>query len=303
MTTVTELAAHYMEAHVAVNCNAHTGMIYRGSLRNHILPTLGSMPIGSVGRSDAEALHYSLRSTPVAANRALMVLSKMFSLAEAWGFTPPDTNPCTHVLKYRVGVRERFLTAKEYRAIGRELRALEAKGGTQARAAAALRLLMLTGCRMREILTLRWDDINPDLGELRLRDSKTGARIVPLPPQALAVLEKVARCPNSPWVFAGAKPHRHLSQLTQHWHGVRERAGLQDVRIHDLRHSFASRALALGESLSMIGRLLGHADMGSTARYAHLQRDAERQAAAKVGNSIEADLRRRVRAVELRWQG
>lgn len=291
--TVADLASRYMKAHVAVNCNAHTQMIYRGVLRNHLLPQLGPMPIGSVGPSEVAALHYMLRDRPVAANRTLMVLSKMFSLAETWGFAPTNSNPCRQIPRYRVRARERFLTVEEYRRIGRELRWLEAKGGCAARAAEALRLLMLTGCRMSEILTLRWDDVDRKAGELRLKSSKTGARMVPLPAPAAAVLDAVARVSSSPWVFTGNSPDRHLSQLTPYWYRVRERAGLNDVRIHDLRHSFASRALALGESLSTIGRLLGHADMGSTTRYAHLEQDAERIAIAKLGASIGHDLSRR----------
>ena len=288
--TVADLARRYLEAHVAVNCNAHTAGIYRGSLDNHILPALGAMPLGSVGRPEAAALHFGLRDTPRAANRALMVLSKMFTLAEAWGLASPGGNPCRFVRKYKEGKRERFLAADEYRRIGRELCVLETEGVLPARAASALRLLILTGCRLGEILTLRWDDVDRGTGELRLRDAKTGARMVPLTPTAAAVMAKIVRVPHSPWVFAGPRPGRRLSQLTTYWHRVRERADLEDVRIHDLRHSFASRALALGESLSMIGRLLGHTDIGSTARYAHLARDAEKVAAATVGDSIEADI-------------
>ena len=288
--TVADLAQRYLETHVAVNCNAHTAGIYRGSLDNHILPALGAMPITLVGPPEAAALHYGLRDTPRAANRALMVLSKMFSLAEAWGLALVGSNPCRFVSKYREGKRERFLTEEEYRRVGRELCVLEAGGERSARAAVALRLLMLTGCRLMEVLTLRWDDVDWRAGELRLRDAKTGARMVPLTPTAAAVLEDVARVPGNPWVFPGGKPDGHLVHLRPSWHRVRERAGLEDVRIHDLRHSFASRALALGESLTMIGRLLGHTDVGSTARYAHLVRDTEKMSAAKVGGSIEADI-------------
>ena len=269
---VADLAERYLEAHVAVHCNAHTQGIYRGSLRNHILPALGGMAVASVGRAEAAALHYGLRETPRAANRALMVLSKMYSLAEAWGLAPPGGNPCRFVLRYKEGRRERFLTEEEYRRVGRALCALEAEGPVQARAAAALRLLMLTGCRLGEVLTLRWSDIDRKTGEFRLRDAKTGARMVPLTPPALQVLAGIVRVRRSPWVFAGSRPDRRLAQLTTFWHRVRARAEVEDVRIHDLRHSFASRALALGESLTMIGRLLGHTDVGSTARYAHLAR-------------------------------
>ena len=288
--TVADLAERYMEAHVAMNCSAHTQGIYRGSLDNHILPALGKKPIDAVGRSDVSALHYGMRGTPRAANRALMVLSKMFSLAEGWGMAPPGGNPCRFVLRYKEGKRERFLTAEEYRRIGSALCELEARGAAAARAAAALRLLLLTGCRLGEVLTLRWDDVDRKAGELRLRDAKTGARMVPLTPTAAEVLAGVARVRRGPWVFAGSSPDRHLSQLTTYWHRVRERADVKDVRIHDLRHSFASRALALDESLTMIGRLLGHTDIGSTARYAHLARGAEKVAVARVGGSIEADI-------------
>ena len=151
---------------------------------------------------------------------------------------------------------------------------------------------MLTGCRLTEILTLRWDDVDRKARELRLRDAKTGTRMVPLTPTAAAVLAGIVRVPRSPWVFPGVTPDRHLSQLSSYWRHGRGLCGLEDVRIHDLRHSFASRALALGESLNMIGRLLGHTDVASTARYAHLVRDAEKVAAAKVGDSIEADILR-----------
>ena len=290
--TVAGLAERYMEAHVAVNCNAHTQGICRGSLRNHILPALGSRPVAAVGRADAEALHYALRATPRAANRALGVLSQMFALAEDWGLAPPGSNPCRFVARYRQGMRERFLSADEYRRVGRALCELEAQNALRARAAAALRLLMVTGCRLTEVLTLRWDDVDRKAGELRLRDAKSGPRMVALTPAALRVLSELRRVPRSPWVFAGSAPDRRLSQLTTYWHQVRARAGVEDVRIHDLRHSFASRALALGESLSMIGRLLGHADVGTTARYAHLARDAEKVAVARVGDSIEADILR-----------
>ena len=183
--TVADLAERYMEAHVAVNCNAHTQGIYRGSLDNHILPALGKMPIPSMGRSEAAALHYELRNTPRAANRALMVLSKMFSLAEDWGLAPVGGNPCRFVRKYKEGMRERFLAEHEYRRIGCELCVLEAEGPLPARAAAALRLLMLTGCRLNEILTLRWDDVDRKAGELRLRASKTGVNFLPMPVESL----------------------------------------------------------------------------------------------------------------------
>ena len=290
--TVADLAKRYLEAHVDVNCNAHTQGIYRGSLENHILPALGNKAVSKVGRAEVSALHYNLRETPRAANRALMVLSKMFSLAEVWGLASPGGNPCRYVIRYKEGMRERFLTEEEYRRVGAAMCALEGRGELQSRAAAAFRLLMLTGCRLGEILSLRWDDVDRKAGELRLRDAKTGSRKVALTPVAMRVLSGIPRVGKSPWVFSGKNPKHRLSTLTPYWHFVRKEAEVEDVRIHDLRHSYASRALALGESLTMIGRLLGHTDVGSTARYAHLARDAERVAVARVGDSIEADILR-----------
>ncbi len=289
-TTVAELAERYMRVHVAANCNRHTAGIYRGSLDNHILPALGAMPLGAVGRSHVAALHHRLRDTPRAANRALMILSKMFSLAAGWGLAPEGGNPCRSVRKYREGKRERFLTRDEYRRLGAALVEAEADGSAWPYAVAAIRLLMLTGCRLNEILTLRWDDVDRGAGEFRLRDGKTGARMVPLTPAADEVLGGIERLPGNPWIVAGKEPGRRLTTLNGDWYRLRARAGLEDVRIHDLRHSYASRALAAGESLSMIGRLLGHADIQSTVRYAHLAGDAEKASAARVGVSIGADI-------------
>ena len=288
--TVADLAGRYMTGHVAANCNAHTAGMYRGSLDNHILPALGAMPLASVGRAEVAALHYRLRGRPRAANRALAILRKMFSLAEAWGMAPEGANPCGGVRKYRERRRERFLAPGEYRRLGAMLAEAEEEGRASPHAVAALRLLMLTGCRLNEILTLRWDDVDRAAGEFRLRDGKTGARMVPLTPTAEAVLDGIPRLPGNCWVIAGRRPGTRLNSLTAEWYRIRARAGLGDLRIHDLRHSYATRALSSGESLSMIGRLLGHADIASTLRYAHLAQGAERDSTARIGRSIGADI-------------
>ena len=157
-------------------------------------------------------------------------------------------------------------------------------------AIAAIRLLMLTGCRKSEILTLRWDDVDLTAGEFRLRDGKRGPRMVPLTTPVLNVLDGIERVEGNPWVIRSKKPGACLPDLTYYWNRIQARAGLEGVRIHDLRHSHASRALALGESLTMIGRLLGHSKVGTTARYAHLVQDAEKAAAARTGDSIGAHL-------------
>ncbi len=154
----------------------------------------------------------------------------------------------------------------------------------------ALRLPMLTGCRRNEIPTLRWADADLEAGEIQLRDAKTGARSVALSPSARTVLAGIPRLPDNPWVIAGAGPGARLSNLNNAWLAVRARADLKDVRIHDLRHSFASRALALGESLPMIGKMLGHRKVQTTARYVHLARDSVKASAARIAESLREDL-------------
>ena len=288
--TVSDLAERYLRMHVAVQCKASTMSRNGQLLRNQILPALGEMPVGSVERKHVAALHYALRERPGTANPVLWVLSKMFSLAEDWGLRPAGRNPCRTVRRYKIHYRERFLNREEYRRIGRVLCEAEARGKPWPPAVAAIRLLMLTGCRSKEISTLRWDDVDRSAGELRLRETKTGSRMVPLTPTALAVLDGIDRVPGNPWVFVGIKPGSHVCSLAKHWHGLRIRADLADVRLHDLRHSFASRALAIGESLSMIGKLLGHRKVETTARYAHLARDTEKVSAARVAGSIEANI-------------
>ena len=202
------------------------------------------------------------------------MLSKIFNLAEGWGLWANGANPCRFVEKHKEHKRERFLTEEEFRRLGRVLNEVEAEGSETFSAVIAIRLLMLTECRLGEIQTLRWENVDLEAGELRLSDSKTGARMVPLSRAVAQLLESLPRDPDNPWVIAGRKPGAHLTDLQHPWRRIRARAGLGDVRIHDLRHSFASRALALGESLPMIGKLLGHTQVQTTARYAQLERDS-----------------------------
>ena len=166
----------------------------------------------------------------------------------------------------------------------------EGSGAISVHAAAAIRLLMLTGCRKNEILTLRWTDVDLEARELHLADSKTGARTISLSPEAALVLAGIPRVEGNLWVIPSRIKGECMRNIDHPWYIVRKRAGLDDVRLHDCRHSFASRALALGESLPAIGKLLGHAQVETTARYAHLARDSMHEAAARIAGSIPADI-------------
>ena len=288
--TVADLAARCMRAYVKVHCKPKTEKLYRTAIDGHIVPALGAMAVKNVRSSHVIELHDRMRDTPSMANHVVSMLSKMFSLAETWELVPRGRNPCRMVRHYREQARERFLTPEEYRRVGAALREAETGGWMWPPAIAAIRLLMLTGCRKSEILTLRWDDVDRTSGEFRLRDGKRGPRMVPLTTPALTVLDGIERVENNPWVIRSQKPGICLPDLTYYWNRIKDHAGIEDVRIHDLRHSHASRALALGESLTMIGRILGHSKVGTTARYAHLVHDAEKAAAARTGDSIGAHL-------------
>ena len=289
--TVAELAERYLAEYVSVRCKPRTVKTVRSVVCKHIVPALGKLPLTSVGRKHVVELHQRLSATPAAANQAVRALSAMYKLAESWELAPDGlSNPCRAISEYPGRRRERFLTESEFVRLGRALDEVEAKGGASASAVAAIRLLILTGCRKSEILGLRWKDVALDEAELRLADSKTGARVVSLSQPAVKLLAALPRLPGSPWVIPGRKPGTHLRKLDDAWNTVRTRAGLDGVRLHDLRHSFASRALALGEGLTVIGKLLGHARIETTSRYAHLARDSVRESAERVAASIAEDM-------------
>lgn len=288
--TVAVLAERFMRMHVEQHCKPRTVTTYRSVLAGHILPALGAKAVSAVERSDIAALHHTLRDTPGTANCAVRVVSAMFGRAETWELIPPGHDPCRSVRPYKLRTCERFLTQDEYRRLGQAMREAQADGSVPPSVIAGIRLLVLTGCRHSEILSLRWDDVDRTARELRLRDAKAGPRMVPLTAPVAAVLDGIAREPGNPWVIVGQKTGTRLSSLRPWWHIIRTRTGLGDVRLHDCRHSFASRALALGESVSAIAKLLGHRKVSTTARYLHLMRDAERAAAVRVGDSIGAHL-------------
>ena len=280
-----ELGRRFLEEYVPTHCKPSTQGEYRRSVELFIDPAIGEMRIAEVERKDIAKLHFDLRDKPYQANRTLGVLSKMFSLAEVWGLRPDGSNPCRHVKRYKESKRERFLSPDETERLGEVLREAESEMPS---AVAAFRLLLLTGCRLSEIQFLRWEHVKDDC--IELPDAKTGGRVVPLGPEARAVLADLPREEGNPWVIRGKKPGTHLTDLQRPWRRIRERAELEDVRIHDLRHSYASRALALGESLTMIGKLLGHTQVQTTARYAHLARDSIQNAAARITESIGGNL-------------
>ena len=290
--TVADLAARYLEEHVEVRLKPNTQRQVRGVLRRHILPALGKMPLVAIERVQVVDLQQKLCDRPVTANTAVKVLSHMYRLGEGWGMVPEGCNPCRSIEKYPERRRERFLTDAEFDRLGRVLDEAVDSGSASPIAVAAIRLLMLTGCRKNEILTLRWTDVGLEAGELHLGDAKAGPRTVHLPPTAVRLLKTLPRREGCRWVFPGEDREGRFSGggLDHVWQTVRTHAELEDVRLHDLRHSFASRALALGETLPVIGKLLGHSDIETTARYAHLAQDSLHETAERIAGSVAADI-------------
>jgi len=288
--TVAQLTERYEREYVAMHCKPATISHYRLMLRKHIALALGERLVADIEYKDILAFHNSLHQMPTVANRAADMLVKMFNLADGWGWRPSGANPCRGVPRFRVEKHERFLSREELFRLGEALRAAPTERLASIHAAAPIRLLVLTGCRCNEVVTLKWEHVDLERDELRLPDTKTGARAAPLSPEAKQILTTLPRLPGNPSVFPGRVNRSRLCTLNASRQVVRKEAGLDDVRLHDLRHSFASRPLALGESLPMIGRLLGHAKVQTTVRYAHLGRHSVKLAAVRISDSLEADM-------------
>jgi integrase len=287
--TMKGLGERFLKEHVAVRCKPSTQAEYKRSVELFINPKIGTRKVTDIERQDIAELHHGLNHIPYQANRTLGVLSKMFNLAEVWGLRPDGSNPCLHVKKYVEEKRGRFLSPEEFAALGKVLREVEQDGSETQSAVNAIRLLMLTGCRLSEITTLKWDYVDIKARELRLPDSKTGAKVVHFGKTAVDVLSSIMKLDDNPYVITGTKMvGSRLTDLQHPWRRIRTKAGLDNVRIHDLRHSYASGALALGEGLTMIGKLLGHTQVQTTARYAHLANDPVKSAAGRVSDTIGA---------------
>jgi integrase len=284
--TVTEFAERYLSDHAATKMRPKSATEDRRMLSRLLLPALGNRKLADVTRADITRLHHDLRRTPTQANRVLSLLSRMMNLAEKWALRPDGSNPCRHVEKFKEAKRDRYLSADELARLGDVLAEREQTATEAPSVIAAIRLLILTGCRLSEILTLRWEFVDFAGSCLRLPDSKTGSKIVHVNAPALAVLSAVERKDTSPWVIVGEKPGAHLVNLQKPWRRIRTAAGIPEVRLHDLRHSFASVAVGLGEGLPMIGKLLGHTQPQTTARYAHLAADPVKAATERVGAAL-----------------
>ena len=262
----------------ARNWKPSTLKVNRNYYGNHILPWFEGRPIASITGADVRRWFASLHNTPVSADRSAPILSVIMRQAEVYGYRPEGTNPCAGIKRYRRQGRQRFLSTAEICRLGAVLVCHEAG---HPKATAIIRLLLLTGCRKGEIVTLKWRFYRE--GSLFLPDSKTGPRTVWLSSAARAILDGIPR--ESSWVFPSTRTNRAMTAVAvdQLWYRVRAEAGLHEVRIHDLRHSYASIAMAQGETVLTIGRLLGHRDPETTLQYMHLSDAMVREATDTIG--------------------
>ena len=265
------------------NWKPSTLHVNQGYYRNHILPWFEGRPIADITAHDVRRWFASLHETPVAADRSAPILSVIMRQAEVYGYRSDGTNPCKGIKRYRRQGRERFLSTAEIRRLGEVLAHHEAD---QPQAVAIIRLLLLTGCRKGEIVTLKWRFYRE--GNLFLPDGKTGPRTVWLSSAARAILDGFLPRKTT-WVFPSPRTDSYLTAAAVGlvWCRVRAEAGLTDVRLHDLRHSYASLALAQGETVLTIGRLLGHRDPATTLKYTHFADSMVREAADTVGAALE----------------
>ena len=276
MVRFDRLAELYMDQHARPKKKTSSANEDQRLLDRKLIPHFGQMVLTEISRGDVSAFHARQSATPYTANRGLALLSKMFALAEDWGLCEPGRNPCRGIQKYREEKRERFLSADELARLAKAIDATPPNGATQ-HGLAILRLLVMTGARKGEILSLRWDEFDAERALILKRDSKTGRKPIPISQAAAEFISQLPPHPDSPFVFPAARGDGHYQGLTKVWLDVRQRANLPETRIHDLRHTYASLAAGSGGSLPVIGRILGHTQSQTTQRYAHLADDPVRR--------------------------
>jgi integrase len=274
---------------------------YTNLVEKFVIPPIGKMKVEDIQFSHIAKLHSSMNKTPYNANRTIAILSKFFNWCELHGYRERNSNPVKGITRYKEYKRQEFMGEYELSLLGKAISDMEKtwydrqdkkirrqKGESvdtiTPQSAAAIRLLMFTGARLGEILSLEWDNLNLEKGVARLQDSKTGFKILKLPTPAVAILDSLPKI--SHWVFPATSASGHQVDLKCAWTHVLHQAGLTGWRIHDLRHAFASVMVNSGASLPVVGKILGHTQVSTTARYAHLEENPAHAAAEKAAALI-----------------
>ena len=311
--TVAALVELFVSEHAAAKRKPRTATGYAAVLNSWVVPKLGKRAAQAITQGEISQLHLAMKARPYQANRMLAIVASMYGFAVKRGLVSKGTNPTDGVVRYRERSRERYLTTEELGRLGETLRLAETAGlpwvlreetkGSKHLAKAknqhtliapevclAFRLLLLTGARLREILHLEWRHVDLERGLLLLPDSKTGRKTIVLSSPAIGLIRFAPK--RGPYVITGADGERPRSDLKRPWRAIQQHAGLDGVRIHDLRHTFASIGAGASLGLPIVGKLLGHSQPATTARYAHLDADPLRRATDLIGSRISEALER-----------
>ncbi len=299
LVSTTDALRRWLAEHVATKLKPRTGIDYRRLVEKTLIPRIGNRPVKAVTREELAAIHHAKRETPREANHLIAVAKSFFSWAEDSGLRPRETNPARRIRAYPENRRERFLGVDELARVAEAIEALETTRRISRHAAAGIRLCILTGARQGEIRILKWREVDIERRLLLLEDSKTGRKPIFLNRPAIEILNGLPRLAGNPHVIVGAKAGEAYNSLSRVWEKIREEAGLEDVRLHDLRHTFASFGAAESMSLPMIGRLLGHRVPATTARYAHLANDPALAANERIGERLTSAMSSREARVEV----
>jgi integrase len=308
---IAQLVELFVSEHAKPKRKSQTAASYAAVLNNYLVPKLGRRAADQVSSAEISQLHLSLRDRPYQANRLLAVIASMFSFAARQGIVPRSVNPAQGIERFRESARERYLGIEELNRLGETLRLAETEGlpwrsdpekpqskhlpreenrrtVLSPEVVLAFRLLMFTGARLREMLTLQWSHIDFERGLINLPDSKTGRKTIVMSAATIDLLRDCDR--RGAFVIPGLNADRARSDLKKPWRAIQRHAGLEGVRIHDLRHTFASIGAGASLGLPIVGKLLGHSKPATTARYAHLDADPLRRASNVIGAHLVAAL-------------
>jgi len=286
--TLGEISERFLREHVAAKLKPSTQADYRQIVNKYILPNFGTRRVSDITRDDISRLHLKLQNIPYRANCIVRVLSKIFNLSEEWGYLENGSNPCRHIRPYKEKSRNRFLTHEELSGLWHVLDTSQHNGSESVYALAAYKLLILTGCRLGEIRTLKWSYVHGN--RVAFPDSKTGYKRIPLNTDAMRVLAEIPRLPDNEYVICGDVQGQPIINLQKSWRRIRAEAELDDVRIHDLRHTFASHAVMGGTPLAIVSKLLGHSQISTTMRYAHLADEELAKASEGIGSLLSPEI-------------
>tara|TARA_R110002072_G_scaffold182916_1_gene339157 strand:+ start:161 stop:1333 length:1173 start_codon:yes stop_codon:yes gene_type:complete len=285
---VADLATQYLEEYAPNKKAPKSIRDDAAKITTYILPAIGQVDVDAVTHTQIRKLHLAMAATPYAANRTVALLSKMFSLAEKWDMRALATNPCRGIDKFKETGRDVVLGPEELARLGTALREFERSDGSRF-AVVIIQLLLLTGARRSEIEQLKWSEVDWDNNVLRKETSKTGRKRIVLSTEAANLLRALPSNREG-WVFPAAFGENHYQGLGKAWRDIRHRAGLDHVRLHDLRHTFATHGVTLSGNASVIGRALGHRSSATTAKYVHIQDDPVRRASQMTTDFIQRAL-------------